>query len=541
MRKIGEILKEEGLITHEILDLALKEQQRTGEPLGEILLRFGVVSGKQLLLALSKQKNENFIFVWNSLDEDFLKEVPRKIVLEWRFIPIRKENNKILVASPIDDIELLKFRLEKLFGTSVEIKPISNVEFELAFSLYFDKKVESKSSFAEPSKSEDTVVELVNRIISKAIETNATDIHIEPGKNTTRVKYRIDGILKLVHVFSRKIHESLVIRLKVLSGLDISESRLPQEGAFSFEYAKNKKADIRVSTFPTILGEAVVLRILKTFGNLPRLAELGFSQEEIDKIEALSRHPYGMILISGPTGSGKTTTLYAILGSLFSLQKSIITIEDPPEIQWELVKQVKVNPKTGLTFPVALRSVLRQDPDIILIGEIRDYETADIAVKLAQTGHLILATVHANTSTDVPSRLQNLGVASENLASVLLGVISQRLVRKLCNHCRTPRLLSEQEKTLLGFTRKREVEVWESSGCPKCSYTGYLGRTVVSEIFIPDEEILERIAKKESSVVLRRLALKKGMKTMWDNAVDKVLSGITTIEEVERVLGRTLT
>ena len=545
MKKLGDILKEEGLITEELLELALKEQKRTGELLGEVLLRLGFVSEEELLRALSKQagKEEEEIEV----DEELVTKVPKDVALRWKFIPVKKEGEKIVIASPSNHSLELKSFVERFFKAPVEIKPLSETEFDKLFRLYYGEKINIEALVDDILKrlqgganvgSDTAIINIVNHILNKGLDDNATDIHIEPGESVTRIRYRVDGVLKVGLVLPKKIHNSIIIRLKVLAGLDISESRIPQDGAFTFKYG-NREVDVRTSILPSIYGEAAVLRLLNVTGELPELPKLGFSEEDLKKVEMVGKQPYGIILASGPTGSGKTTTLYALLNTVFSLKKCIISVEDPPEIKWELIRQVRVNPRAGLTFSSALRSILRQDPDIVLIGEIRDPETADIAVKAAQTGHLILSTVHTNTATEVPLRLQNLNVDPYLFAPVLLGVIGQRLVRKICPYCKAPYPASEREKEILGVPPDKELTLWKGLKCNRCKFTGYMGRTVIAEVFIPDAEIQEEIVKGISAIKLRKLAIEKGMKTMYMDAVNKILRGITTVEELERVLKTT--
>lgn len=546
--KLGELLVKNGLITEELLELALKEQKRTGEMLGEVLLRLGFVSEEEILKLLSKQHGEEDQLDRIIFDEELIHKIPKEVALRYHIIPISLNEGVLYVATTaklgIDARTVVK---KYINFKDLKEKVISQVEFDRYFKIYYGEKFNIDVLVDELLKRIDrninigedrSIIILVDHIIRKGVEDGATDIHIEPGETVTRIRYRVDGVLKIGLVLPKKLHNSIIVRIKVVAGLDISETRLPQDGHFSFTYVK-KEIDIRLSTLPSTFGEVAVLRLLNISGELPELSKLGFSKEEFNLLKTVAKQPYGIILTSGPTGSGKTTTLYAMLNEVFTLKKAIITVEDPPEIKWDLIRQVGINEKVGLTFSRALRSILRQDPDTILVGEIRDEDTAQISVKAAMTGHLVLSTIHTNTSTEIPLRIVNMGVDAFSFAPVFLAGIGQRLVRKICPYCKEEYTASDKEKEILKFDSAKEVKLYKGKKCEKCNFTGYLGRVVISELFVPDTELQNDIIHNISAIELRQKALEKGMKSMYQDAVIKVLSGITTVEELERVLKTT--
>ncbi|MRJ02953.1 MAG: Flp pilus assembly complex ATPase component [Epsilonproteobacteria bacterium] len=547
-KRLGELLKEEGAITDELLELALKEQKHTGEMLGEVLLRLGFVSENVLLKALARQMGEDEESERYQVDEEIVKKLPKEYALRFSIIPMRIEDDTLYIASHkgVSLPEILPI-VRKYYGNyRIEIVKVGENDFEELFKKYFGarynidqivndilKRIDRNINVGEDR----SIIDLVNHILYKAIEENASDVHVETGKSVTRIKFRIDGILRVRLVLPKKIHNSIIVRLKIMANLDISESRIPLDGHFAIKYGK-REIDVRLATSPAVYGEIAVMRLLNIGGELPVLSKLGYSQKELQKLSAVAKQPYGIILATGPTGSGKTTTLYAMLDHVFSLKKCIVTIEDPPEIKWDLIRQIAVNERAGLTFEKALRSILRQDPDIILIGEIRDLTTADIAIKAAETGHLVLSTLHSNISTDAPYRLANMGVETASLGPALLGIIGQRLLRKICPACKYEYEADEEERQVLGLDSTEPVILAKGRGCMECNFTGYKGRVVVGEIFIPDQELQNDIVnlRSISAIDLRKKAIQRGMKPMYKDAVEKVLSKITTVDELVRVL-----
>ncbi|MDO4178885.1 MAG: GspE/PulE family protein [Phascolarctobacterium sp.] len=374
-------------------------------------------------------------------------------------------------------------------------------------------------------------IKLADDIINIGIELGASDIHLEPTEEDLKIRMRIDGILREIDRVSTS-RAALISRIKIMSGLDIAERRVPQDGRSEILH-QGRKIDLRVASLPTIFGEKIVIRILDKGKQMLDVKSLDFAEKNLQQYEKLYKAPHGIVLLTGPTGSGKSTTLYATLSVLNSEEKNIITIEDPVEYQLQGINQVTVNIKTGLTFAKGLRSIVRQDPDIIMVGEIRDHETADVAVQAALTGHLIFSTLHTNTAVGAVTRLLDMGVERYQLSSALRGSVGQRLVRKLCNNCKQLRPAKTYETAYLGLAQ--EVNLYESKGCALCGNTGYKGRLAVQEVFIFDDEMIEAFSKGCSEKDLSRLAASKGMTSMRDDGVGKVLQGLTTVNELLRV------
>jgi general secretion pathway protein E len=421
--------------------------------------------------------------------------------------------------------------LEKYYGAGVDTMEeiIEDIETTDLEAISGEEDIDHLRDMA----SEAPVIRLVNLIISRAIESRASDIHIEPFEHHLKVRYRIDGMLHDVESPPIRLKAAITSRIKIMAKLNIAERRLPQDGRLKLRIAGNE-IDFRVSTIPTMFGESIVMRLLNRESLILNLGELGFSPQTLDVFETLIKRPYGMILVTGPTGSGKTTTLYAALDKINSPEKKIITVEDPVEYQLDGVNQIQVKPQIGLTFASGLRSIVRQDPDIILIGEIRDAETAEIAIQSALTGHLVFSTLHTNDAPGAITRLLEMGVEDYLLASSLIGVLAQRLVRIICPYCKEPLPIQENINSgveeLLGTTT-----TYYGKGCEQCAHTGYLGRSGIFEILPVTEEIKSLILKRADSGTIKELALKQGMKTLREDGWDKVRQGITTIAEVLRV------
>ena len=542
--RLGDKLIRLGLITPEQLEIALKEQKRTGELLGEVLLRLGFITEEQLMNALSEQKGiERVSLSSYILDPEVVKLIPKKVAERFKVIPISREGNTLILGmvNPFD-LEAIDI-VSRL--THLRIKPVSitEEEFESVFKKYYgetksieDLIEELLSEEVPPGERDTRVIQLVDYIILKAVKEKASDIHIEPAEAVTRIRYRIDGVMVLGFILPVQLHSAITTRIKIISNMNISETRLPQDGRTTFKVGE-RVIDLRVSTLPTIYGEAVVLRLLGLNEALPKLEELGFTEHNYNTLLKAISKPYGIILVTGPTGSGKTTTLYGVLNRVFTVQKAIITVEDPVEYKWELIRQVQVNPRSGLTFARALRSILRQDPDIILVGEIRDSETAEIAAQAAQTGHLVLTTLHTNDAVSSINRLKELGISPFVIGETLIAVSAQRLVRKICPYCKTSYTASKEEKEYLGIKENKEITLYKGKGCEKCKFRGYIGRTVIAEILLIDSEIRELIISLSSPGKILETARKRGFSTMFEDGKQKVLEGITTVEELKRVLG----
>jgi len=374
------------------------------------------------------------------------------------------------------------------------------------------------------------VIKLVNQMILHAIHDNVSDIHFEPEEDKFRVRFRLDGILQESYTFKKDIESAILARVKITSGMDIAERRKPQDGRMKM-VLESKTIDVRVSSLPTLYGENIVLRLLDKTSVSKDLKDLGMEGRILKDFSRLIRYPYGVLLVTGPTGSGKSTTLYAALSTINDMEKNIVTVEDPIEYNIELVRQTQVNPKIGLTFASGLRSILRQDPDVIMVGEIRDLETAEIAVQAALTGHLVLSTLHTNDATGAVTRLTDMGIQPFLISSSVIGILAQRLIRKLCAHCKAPAATPENLLAELGVSDKRAV-FYDAKGCEKCRHTKYSGRTSIHEFFVMTDEIRELITKRASELEIRSVAQKQGMKTLREAGLEKARLGITSIEEV---------
>jgi type IV pilus assembly protein PilB len=398
--------------------------------------------------------------------------------------------------------------------------------------------VEGADADVEAALEDAPIVKLVNAIMTQAVSDRASDVHIEPNEKNVRVRFRVDGVLHEVMHSPKNIQNGLISRLKVMADLNIAEKRVPQDGRISMKVA-NRQLDLRVATLPTVYGEKIVIRILDKSQALLKLSDLGFHQHAFDRFQSSFRKPYGAILVTGPTGSGKSTTLYATLNILNEEDRNIITVEDPVEYRLAGVNQIQVNPKAGLTFASALRSILRADPDIVLIGEIRDRETAMISIEAALTGHLVLSTLHTNDAPSAITRLTEMEVETFLVASAVDSVVAQRLARKLCEKCKESYVPEKQELVEAGLSEKRAAEVkqlFRAVGCPACSNTGYRGRMGLYEVMGMSEEIERMTVERASSDAIRAVAIEQGMRTLRDDGLDKALRGLTSIEEIARVV-----
>ena len=460
------------------------------------------------------------------LISDFLQKYRITIIDETEnYVKIYMENENPYV---LDNLKSL-LQKEVLIEKNVSLK-------DLNFNTSYLAKIKgTDGKDLEDLASEAPIVKLLNNIIDRAIEKKATDIHFEPYESHTDVKFRIDGVLRSITNIPNYLYPAIISRIKILAKLNIAEKRLPQDGKFIYKI-NDKEYDIRVSTIPTIYGESVVLRILNKQDTNYSLDTLGFSKEHLKLIREFMNHSYGMILVTGPTGSGKTTTLYSILKELNTGKRKIITVEDPVEYTIPGIVQVQVNPKVGLTFSRALRTILRQDPDIIMIGEIRDKETAEIAIRAALTGHLVLATLHTNDAVSAFTRLIDMGIEEFLVSSAVVGVISQRLVRKICNYCIEKYRPKEVEiKLFRRYNLDTPDILYKGVGCDKCEGEGYKGRTVIAEIVKVDDTIRQAIMNRASASEIRKICRNKGMKELIEDGLEKVKMGITTLSEVIRV------
>jgi type IV pilus assembly protein PilB len=551
-KKLGELLLEVGLITEEQLKHAIEVQNKTGEKLGKVLIKLGYVTESQILEALEFQLGIPHVDLQKYyIDPDVAKLIPEAVAKRHTIIPIKKDEDGILVAMAdplnifaLDDVRIItKQNVKPLIASEGSIlKAIDRIygreQAEKAVQ-DFKKEFQSESQEELPNEILEEVqnapaVRFVNSIIEQAIKNRASDIHIEPTEKDLRIRFRIDGQLTEAMRTIKSTHAPVVTRVKIMANMNIAERRLPQDGRFDFTTG-GKNIDIRVSSLPTVFGEKLVLRLLDKENFIMTKEQLGFEEEDLVLFDKLIKRPNGIVLLTGPTGSGKTTTLYAMLRELNKPNVNIITVEDPVEYSLEGINQVQVNEKAGLTFATALRSILRQDPDIIMIGEIRDTETAEIAIRSAITGHLVLSTLHTNDAAGAVTRLIDMGIEPYLVSSSVVGVIAQRLARKICDNCRISYKASKGEKELLGISENEDITLYKGRGCPVCNKTGYRGRIPIYEIMTVTSDIRELINAKVSSDVIGAQAVKNGMKTLRETAKRLVLQGKTTIDEMIRL------
>ncbi|WP_457640545.1 type II secretion system ATPase GspE [Persephonella sp.] len=472
-----------------------------------------------------------------------VNQFPVEFLKENQIIPVDENKVYITRKTPFYAVEDIRF----LTGKTPETVLISEEEFNEKLEEYIsnienklEEEEEIKESFFEDllEGSDAPVIQLLNSLFLKAVRSNASDIHFEPFSDKVVVRFRLDGVLHEISTIPLNAYPQIVSRIKIISKLNVAEKRLPQDGRIKVKIGE-KQLDMRVSTLPTVFGERIVIRLLDRSNKLLTLEELGFDTEDLEKYERIIRKPYGLVLVTGPTGSGKSTTLYASLLKLKTPRKNIITIEDPVEYQINGIGQIQVNPKINLTFANGLRSILRQDPDIVMVGEIRDLETAEIAIHASMTGHLVLSTLHTNDAPSAVARLVDMGVEPFLVASSLEGVIAQRLIRKICENCKeeyTPKI--EETEEIKKFMKKdlKIEKLYRGKGCDQCLGTGFKGRIAIYEIMEIDEEMRGVISKQPESMAVREKAISKGMKTLIEDGMEKIVQGITTIEEVLQVV-----
>ena len=556
-KRLGEILVKEGLLTEEMLKQVLIDQKKTDLKLGQYLIRNGIVQEKQIIELLSKQLNiKKYQMNDFPLDLDLARYIPIEIVQKNQVVPL-KINGKLLMVAIVDPLEVtILDSIEKLNNMEVEPVICSEAEInQLISSMYgmqsdlgeiigtmeVDSKVEEESdnkdevqvASLQDMAGEALVVRLTNSIFAQAIRDKASDIHISPQQTTVQLRYRIDG--KLIEMPSppKSLFLSVIARVKILANMDITVSRIPQDGRFTLKIEK-KEINVRVSSIPTIHGENIVMRLLDMGAGIYTLNRLGMNAEDMEKIENICIKPYGMILSTGPTGSGKSTSLYAILNSINKPDINIITLEDPVEYRINDIRQVQLNRKAGMTFASGLRSILRQDPDVIMVGEIRDAETAAVSVQAAQTGHRVLSTVHTNDAAGVITRFIDMGIEPFLISSVLIVSFAQRLVRTICPYCKENYNPPASALASFGITtaEANNANFQHGKGCSQCKNTGYKGRTGIFEVLVNDEIIQDMIIKQRPSPEITRAAVAAGkLKTLKEDAAQKVIQGITTLEE----------
>ena len=560
--KLGEILLKHNMITKEQLDKALKIQAKNPEKrIGEILIELKYIGEEELINALSLQFGIPVVDLKNyDLREDVINILPKEMIKKYKVIPINRFGNTLILAvddptdiSAIDDIKFytgynidiviasstaIKNTIDRIFDNISVLEDIEN-KFKLDDVEFEDIEEEEDADITKIEKQtkEGPVVKLVNHILTEAVSKRVSDIHIEPYEKNFRVRYRIDGVLHEYMKLPMKLKNAIVSRVKIMSHLNIAERRVPQDGRIKLKYGKNKEIDFRVSTLPTLFGEKVVLRLLDKSNLQLDLRKLGFEKRELGAFNEAISKPYGMVLVTGPTGSGKTTTLYSALSELNKEDVNISTAEDPVEYNLEGINQVQIRENIGLTFAAALRAFLRQDPDIILVGEMRDLETAEIGIKAALTGHLVLSTLHTNDAPSTVTRLIDMGVEPFLISSSLLLVVAQRLARKICSNCKEE--IKIDEKVLLRYgVNEDELEtfkVFKGKGCDTCNFTGYKGRVALYEVMSMSDPLKELITRGATTQEIKEQARKEGMKTLREVGLMKVKAGVTTLEEVSRV------
>ena len=552
---IGQLLVESGYITDVQLNDALVKQKTdfAGEKIGEILLKLGYVSETQVVHALSARLKVPYIdLVTSKIDIDAVKKIPEEVARKNTVIAYKAQGGRLYVATN-DPVNFYIFEELKI-TSGMEIIPMLATKsaivdaIDRAYSQNtvsdmmndINKEYDANEALmqAELDNSEERidnapVVKLVNTLVENAFRKNASDIHIEPFKTKTRIRFRLDGDLVEQMSVKPNVHNALVTRIKILAGMNIAEKRIPLDGRYGVN-VDGVNLDLRVSSIPTVYGEKVVIRLLSTADEKARkITDLGMTDYNYEMFKSIIRCPHGVMLVTGPTGSGKSTTLYAALGELSKPTVNIVTVEDPVEKKMDGINQVQINDKAGMTFAAALRSILRQDPDVIMLGEIRDGETADIAIRAAITGHLVLSTLHTNDAAGTIMRLVDMGVAPYMVASSLIGVVAQRLVKLLCPHCKEKLILNDPaDLRLVGKTERTVIYTPRLGGCRECGGTGYHGRTAIHEIIVAGNDLKELISKNASQEEIANLARKHGTKLLRENVTDMVLNGETSLDEL---------
>ncbi len=546
-KPLGERLLDQGLITRGQLDLALREQKRLGGYVGEALIGLGFITADALADALASETNTQVVDLSSAvIDPDVLKRVPHEMATRFKLIPYEVSDDAITVvmADPYDVVAIDTLEKQCQLRVEVASAPEGDVMDAIARNYMqgvsieetMDKILREGVSAQEEDSDSAPMVRLVDQLIAEGIKNQATDIHIEPDEKIVRVRMRVDGLLQRSVLIPKPLQLAILARLKIMAGMNITEKRVPQDGRIHFPFGK-RVVDLRVSTLPTAYGENVVMRLLDQGKMDLNLEAVGLSKVNYQRFSTAIDRPHGVILVTGPTGSGKTTTLYAALGEINSEDRSIFTLEDPIEYRIPLVRQTQVNPEVGLTFASGLRALLRQDPDVILLGEIRDGETAELAVRASLTGHLVFSTLHTNDAVGAIPRLIDMGIEPYLLPACLGAVMGQRLVRKLCPECRTPVEDPRKELEDAGVPLKAESKpkLWQAVGCDACMNSGYKGRVTINEVLLLDERFHDAIVHGASHSELTKLALDNGMRTMFMDGVGKALQGLTTVTEVLRV------
>jgi len=559
--RLGPMLVKDGLITQEQLTQATELQGQTGKELDDSLLELGLIDAERLAEAFGKYLNVAYINLAEyKIESEMTKILPERLVRRYGVIPVKLEK-KVLSLAMSDPTDMMAIDEIKLIS-NYQITPAiaSKKEIARAIDQYFgiqqavrqtliDMRLEEKTTAKTKKEAPTTEVEavaaaveetpvirLVDTILTGGVNAKASDIHMEPQEPEMRVRYRIDGILRDIMTIPRAVESSVISRVKVLADMDIAEHRKPQDGHISIKLDK-KGYDLRVSSISTVAGEKIVMRILDRSAALFKLEKLGFSQDNLKTFKSLSEMPFGIILVTGPTGSGKTTTLYALLNQMDTIADNIMTVEDPVEYRLPGINQAQINPLAGVTFASALRSMMRQDPDTIMVGEIRDFETSEMAIHSALTGHLVFSTLHTNDASSALTRLIDMGVEPFLVSSSVIGVLAQRLVRTICKDCKQVYEPSEEEIKTLGIEPKGEKLTFaKGKGCSYCHQSGFRGRVGVYELLKVTDEVRGLVLKREASSTIKKVAMEQGMKTLRQSGIRKIIEGVSTPDEVNRVV-----
>lgn len=544
-KRLGDLLIEAGVLSQEQLDYAL-ETKSSEEKLGDFLIRENFITEQQLIEVLEFQLGIPHINLNQfTIDPELLQLVPVELAKRTRIMPLRRDKNKLFIAmaDPMDYFAIEEVRMAT--GCQIETSIAAKDDLYRTITKYYDLQESMEAALSdlgvtpnetqqEITDEESPIVRLVNQIIANGVLQRASDIHFDPQETEFRVRYRVDGILRTERSLPKHMQSMITARIKIMGSLNITENRVPQDGRIKTNI-NFKPVDIRLSTLPTVFGEKIVMRILDLSNAMNDITKLGFSKENEELFRKMISRPNGIVLITGPTGSGKSSTLYAALNHLNDEGVNLITVEDPVEYQLEGINQIQVKEEVGLTFAAGLRSILRQDPDIVMIGEIRDTETAEIAVRASLTGHLVLSTLHTNNAIESISRLKDMGIEPFLISSSLLGVVAQRLVRRVCRDCVKTVPATDREKEIFAGSRRVIDTVQRGKGCPACNYSGYRGRLAIHEILPIDHVIKDHILQRSNITLIREYMKQSGYPSLLDDGLQKVLDGVTTTEEVLRV------
>lgn len=544
-KMIGDLLVEANMISLNQLESALMSKSRN-EKIGDYLIKQQLITEQQLIEVLEMQLGIPRIHLSQyKIEPELMQLVPKELAKRFNLMPVRRDYNKLLIAmaDPMDYFAIEELRM--VTGCQIDTNIASRDDIFRTITKYYDfqESMDDAIDDLAPENLEDEtqitdedspIVRLVNQIIANGVAQRASDIHFDPQDIELKIRYRVDGIMRNERTLPKSMQNIVIARVKIMGNLNITENRIPQDGRIK-SLVNSRPIDIRLSTLPTIYGEKIVMRIMDLSNALNELNNLGFTDENHQKLQSMLNKPNGILLITGPTGSGKSSTLYAALNHLNDEKVNIITVEDPVEYQLKGINQIQVREEVGLTFAAGLRSILRQDPDVIMVGEIRDMETAQIAIRSSLTGHLVLSTLHTNSAIESISRLTDMGIEPFLLSSSLIGVMAQRLVRRVCRDCSEHRALFEHEQKLCDQYGIHMKGVVQGMGCPACNNSGYRGRLAIHELLTVDDRIKAQIVQRSNSIEIREYAKSQGFKTLMEDGLQKVSEGLTTIDEVLRV------